>query len=326
MPDIDTLQAQPEIQSALKTLVEQKTGAAPEKPAETTAEAPKPEAPKEGRQRDESGKFVAKEKPAEAAPVEDGVEYETALRALRRDKVPQGTIDKMDRKEIIAWGQARSKTQADVDRAYEELRGLKAAKEVSAADGEQKADGLPGPGNQSASLDFKALSKPFADYDPQLGASLEKVGQALHGHFSKQLETHQGYVSSLVEVMEEMILDGIRREMGETYPDLKGDEGFQSFKVKFEQLSGSGAYREAADSPLARMRTVASDAARVLFAEKAAEAKAASKVAASREKDSQTVTPVNGRAQDRGKVLSEREQMIQKFIETHPDEFSQFPR
>ncbi len=123
--------------------------------------------PKDGRARDDTGRFKSKDKTddvvAEASSepeetsqpakpeVVNSEEYRKALQALQLDKVPASVLDTMDPTELIEWGTARAQNHADVDRM---IHRAPSEKDATSANKPESSD----------DLDWKEMVEPFSEY------------------------------------------------------------------------------------------------------------------------------------------------------------------
>lgn len=187
----------------------------------------KPKA-KEKAERDERGRFSKDDEQPEAvtparergasdeapedaddqpASEEEKTKLEKALEALRRYGWDETSINGMSRKNILARGLQLAKIQADTDEMHADLRRMKAEREKATAKPEAAA---------RPSADLAAISKALADE----GIS-EGVGKALTQFLQDKDEAHKREVSALREAVVGLHIESARREVAESFPDLK---------------------------------------------------------------------------------------------------------
>lgn len=147
------------------------------------------------------------------ATEEEKTKLETALEALRRDGWSEEELNKLARKTILSKGLKRAKVQADTDEMHADLRRIKAEREKATAKPDESAQ----PAQTSA--DLAALSKALSDDGISEGVS-KALGQFLQSRDQK----HQEETNALRQALITMHIRDARREVTDSFPDLKKSE------------------------------------------------------------------------------------------------------
>lgn len=262
-----------------------KPEAAPEKkaaPEKAKDEQPEADQPKEDKAED-AGQVKA-----------TAAEYESALAALRRDRVPAAVLAKMSKEDVLAYGQVRLSHQSDVDKAFAELKSFR-DKQATAKTIEAQ------PTQSPASVDLKAHVKAVAEklgLDDSEAPVLEKFGQAIAEAATKGISDLRQQNEQLSMSVLRMEVEHARERLGERFPGLKDDAKFKAVLAKADTI----------DPDLPVSQRLADAAAIVFFDEHAAK---------SEPKSNRTDTPrdrLNGQfttqtrqTPAKAKSLSERE-------------------
>lgn len=254
-------------------------------------DAPEAAAPVQAKEEHSEAKTSPKEtKGQEAGP--KGAEYETALNALRRDGIPTKVLEKMDPAEVTEWGLKRAKNQADVDKAYVDLKALKDTKNEPA-----KTESAP---TQSpASVDLKALAKTVADkvgLDEADTPALEQFGQAILDAARKEVSELRQHSETVGRALVKIEVDRARERLQERFPGLKDDGRFKSVIEKAATIDASLSIEE-------RM----ADAAAIVFFDEAAGSHSVAKREIARDKLNGQFTTESRQTPTRAKTVSERE-------------------
>lgn len=166
--------------------------------------------------------------PDAAGGDETKAEYETALRALRRDGIPKSALEKLEPTEVISWGAQRAKNHADIDQAYADLKSLK-AKASEPAKTETK------PTQSPVAVDLKALVKPVAEklgLDEADAPALEAFAKTLLDAASQEnasvRQTNERLQAGLVEIT----VDRAREKLSGRFPGLQDDAKFETVVQK----------------------------------------------------------------------------------------------
>lgn len=181
--------------------------------AEVGALAPK-NTPKADKAKDEAaGDAAAVDADDPPATEEEKTKLETALEALRRDGWSEEELNKLARKTILSKGLKRAKVQADTDEMQADLRRIKAEREKATAKPDESAQ----PAQTSA--DLAALSKALSEDGISEGVS-KALGQFLQARDQK----HQEETTALRQALIAMHIRDARREVADSFPDLKKSE------------------------------------------------------------------------------------------------------
>lgn len=178
----------------------------------------------------DTGQFTKKgDKQKDDTSVADPKAFEKALRALRRDGVPQSQLDSLDDSTLIEWGSKRAEAQADADRAFSELGQLKANREPAEGEGAE-----PVKAGQPVSFDFDEAGQPLKDNfsEDEAGAFMGLVKgatEAALGQAMQRIETLQGQLEGL------LLTDAMRQLEG-VYPGLAESNGREAVRAEIAKL------------------------------------------------------------------------------------------
>jgi hypothetical protein len=189
----------------------------------------------------------AQAEPAQAATAEagaeDGVEFETALRALRRAKTPNSVIRTLSRSDLIAWGREAAEVQARVDQSYTELQELK-AKASTPTPQTQATPSRPTAEVEGAPVvDLKAARTKLADVlglDGKDGQVLEEALGAVVAPLQRELAERTERLDALYQAVETMAVRDTRRRLEGQFPELADEAVFGKVIEQAKAMKGPG--------------------------------------------------------------------------------------